>query len=154
VRPSRKRHWLSHKPLGPRRCHSSTVSVCWRGLSGPRRYASVAASRTPVTQNWSAQSTKSATNVVVLGHTDTKDATPATPPPMKMRSVSLITTTLTMTCTGRMIRNTTTRQSHGDFVPEGGIVLQQCAYIFICPFLFITCTITVGHMTDVSSFRT
>jgi hypothetical protein len=94
----------------------------------------------PATQNWSAQFTKSATVVVVLDHTDTRGATPVIPSPTKMRLVLLTTTTLTTTCTGRMTRNTTTRQSCGDFVPEGGIVLRQCTYISSILTLFITCT--------------
>jgi hypothetical protein len=84
---------------------------------------------------------ESATAAVVLGHTDTRGATPVTPSPMKMRSVSLIMTTLTMTCTGWMTRNATTRQSLGDFVPEGGIVLQQRAYISFVPYFYLSCVL-------------
>jgi hypothetical protein len=138
MKPFWKHHQHLRKPQEPRRCCSLIVSVCWREPSGPRRYVSVAANRTPITQNWSAQSTKSATAVVVLGHTDTRGATPVTPSPTKMRLVSLTTTTPTTTCTGRMTRNTTTRQSRGDFVPEGGIVLQQCAYISFVSYFYLS----------------
>ena len=55
---------------------------------------------------------------------------------------------LITTCIGPMTMITASRQSWGDFVLEGGIVSRHVQFSFNFPTLFITCTFTVGHMTD------